>query len=311
MKIVFMGTPDFASAIEAHLIETGHTIVAVVTQPDRPAGRKKEPMPSPVKVEALKHGIPVLQPEKVRDPKAIEAIRAYEPDMIVVAAFGQIIPAELLEMPRYGCLNVHASLLPAYRGASPIQMAILDGCSETGITIMKMDRGLDTGDIISQVTVPITEETTGGELFDRLSEAGCRLLAETVDDIEAGRAFYTAQPKESPTPYASLIKKEDGRLNWQEEAVSLERRVRAMNPWPSAFTRVDGKLLKIWKAHVEKPELEGEPGLIVRQDRKGIYIQTGRGLLCLDEVQLEGRKRMSVSEFVRGYLIRNNRLDTK
>lgn len=309
MKIVFMGTPDFAANILRALREADFEIAGVVTQPDKPAGRKKEPQPSPVKKEAESIGCPILQPVRVREPEAIHALAELKPDMIVVAAFGQIIPKEILDMPPYGCINVHASLLPAYRGASPIQQAIRDGLSETGVTIMKMDEGLDTGDIISSIRVPIDREETGGSLFDKLSHAGSVLLAETIPAILEGTAVCTPQPKESPTPYAAMLTKKMGKIDWSCPAEEIERQCRAMNPWPCTYTGLDGKILKIWQAHVEKPDLQGEAGTILRQDRKGIYVQTGRGILCLDEVQLEGRKRMSTSDFIRGYVIRHNRFD--
>ena len=311
MRVVFMGTPDFAVGVLAALADAGYEMAGVVTQPDRPRGRKKEILPGPVKEEALRRGIPVLQPVRVRRPEAVEEIRALKPDLIVVAAFGQIIPKEILGMPRYGCLNVHASLLPAYRGAAPIQHAILDGCAETGVTIMRMNEGLDTGDIISQCRVPITEETTGGSLFEELAAAGAKLLIETIPHVAAGTAVYKKQPAESTTPYAALISKESGEIDWSADAESIERKVRGMNPWPSAWTHLDGHILKIWKAHVEKHGEKGpeeEIGRIVRQDAKGLYIRTGSGILVPEELQLEGRKRMRASDFLRGYTIRNNQL---
>ena len=311
MKIVFMGTPDFASGILKALFEAGYEIAGVVTQPDRPKGRKKELVPSPVKEEALKIGCPILQPLKIRDEEAVKAVLELGADAIVVAAFGQIIPKAILEAPRYGCLNVHASLLPSYRGASPIQTALADGCAETGVTIMQMDEGLDTGDVISQAVVEIATDETGGSLFDKLAAEGAALLIETLKAIEAGTAVRTPQPKESPTPYCRMLKKEQGRIDWTKPAKEIERLIRAMDPWPSAFTSLDGKTLKIWKAHVVKEEERagsGDCGRIVRQDRKGIYVRCAEGILCLDEVQMEGRKRLMVSEFVKGYVIRNDRL---
>lgn len=308
MKIMFMGTPDFASGVLNALVEAGHEIVGVVTQPDRPKGRKKEPMPSPVKVEALKLGCPILQPEKIRAEEAVKDVLAIEADMIVVAAFGQIIPKSILDAPKYGCINVHASLLPMYRGSSPIQTCILDGMTETGVTIMKMDEGLDTGDIISQCVVPIASDETGGSLFDKLAEAGAKLLVETIPTIADGTAVYTKQEGESS--YAKMLKKEMGAINWSDSAAHIDCQIRAMNPWPCAYTRLDGHVMKIWRAHVEKPEMSGEPGVILRQDRKGIYVQTGQGVLCLDEVQLEGRKRLPTAEFIKGYVIRHNAFET-
>jgi methionyl-tRNA formyltransferase len=259
--------------------------------------------------EAKKLGLPLFQPEKVRTPEAVGKIRAMEPDLIAVAAFGQIIPKEILKMPKYGCVNVHASLLPAYRGAAPIQQAILDGKKTTGVTIMRMDEGLDTGDIISQKEVEIAEDETGGSLFDRLAGEGAALLIATIPSIADGTAVYTKQPAESTTPYAKMLKKEAGLIDWTKSAGEIERRIRALNPWPSAYAVLDRRMFKIWKAHVEKPDMTGKTGFILRQDHKGIYVQTGEGILCLDEVQLEGRKRMPTSEFLKGYVIRNNDLN--
>ncbi|MCI1721567.1 MAG: methionyl-tRNA formyltransferase [Lachnospiraceae bacterium] len=309
MKIVFMGTPDFSVGILKALSDAGYEITGVITQPDRPKGRKMEPSACPVAEEAKKLGLPLFQPEKVRTPEAVGKIRAMEPDLIAVAAFGQIIPKEILEMPKYGCVNVHASLLPAYRGAAPIQQAILDGKKTTGVTIMRMDEGLDTGDIISQKEVEIAEDETGGSLFDRLAGEGAALLIATIPSIADGTAVYTKQPAESTTPYAKMLKKEAGLIDWTKSAGEIERRIRALNPWPSAYAVLDRRMFKIWKAHVEKPDMTGKTGFILRQDHKGIYVQTGEGILCLDEVQLEGRKRMPTSEFLKGYVIRNNDLN--
>ncbi len=309
MNIVFMGTPDFASGILEALRDGDYHIAGVVTQPDKPVGRKKEPVPSPVKKVALEIGCPILQPVKVREAESVQAIRALEPDLIVVAAFGQIISKEILDIPKFGCINVHASLLPAYRGAAPIQQAILDGREESGVTIMKMSEGLDTGDMISKIVVPIEKKETGGSLFDKLAKAGAELLIKTIPTIVDGSAVYTPQPEESTTPYAAMLTKAMGKIDWNNTAETIERQCRAMNPWPCTYTGLDGKNLKIWECHVEKADLEGEAGTILRQDRKGIYVQTGRGILCLDEVQMEGRKRMKTADFVRGYVLRHNKFD--
>ncbi len=312
MNIVFMGTPDFAVGTLKAIAEAGYTVTGVITQPDKPRGRKKELMPGPVKEEALKLGLNVYQPKRIRDAEAVEAVRAMNPDMIVVAAFGQIIPKEILDMPKYGCINVHASLLPAYRGAAPIQHAILDGLEKTGVSIMLMNEGLDTGDIIRTEELVIAPDETGGSLFDRLADLGADLLIRTIPDIVSGAVTPVPQPAESTTPYASMISKEDGRINWNEDADVIERKIRALNPWPSAYTTLDGKMLKIWKAHVEREDLYGidtTAGKIVRQDKKGFYIQTGKGILVPEEVQIAGKKRMNVVDFLRGYVIRNNDLN--
>ena len=245
MKIVYMGTPDFAVPPLKALVEAGYDVAAVVTQPDKPKGRGKTMVPTPVKEEALKHGIEVYQPLKVREPEFQEILTNIGPDMIVVAAFGQIIPKAMLELPKYGCLNIHASLLPKYRGAAPIQQAIIDGEEASGVTIMKMGMGLDTGDMISKVVVPITAEETGGSLFDKLAEAGAKLLIETIPSVVDGSAVYEKQPEESPTPYAAMITKQMGLLNFEKDAKELERLVRGMNPWPSAYTFLNGKTLKV------------------------------------------------------------------
>ena len=307
MKIVFMGTPDFAVMTLAAIADAGYEVTGVVTQPDRPKGRKKEPVPCPVKEEAVKRGIPVYQPVQVRkNPEAEETIRKMEPDLIVVAAFGQIIPKEILELPKFGCVNVHASLLPSYRGAAPIQHMILDGCETAGVTIMQMDEGLDTGDMIASWETPIGPEETGGTLFDRLARGGAELLVRTLPSIFDGSAVRTPQVKESPTAYASMIRKESGKIDWTRDAVYIERLIRAMNPWPSAYTYLDGKTLKIWKAEVCEGDEGGTPGAFAVRDMKEIDAVCGEGHLRIRELQMEGRRRMTAEEFLRGYRIQAN-----
>lgn len=302
MKIVYMGTPDFAVPPLAALVENGYEVTAVITQPDKPKGRGKTLMPTPVKEEALKHEIPVYQPAKVRDPEFLETLQKLEPDMIIVAAFGQIIPKVILDMPKYGCINIHASLLPKYRGAAPIQQAVIDGEKESGVTIMKMGTGLDTGDMISQAVVELREDETGGSLFDRLAETGAELLIRTIPSIENGTAVYTKQPEESPTPYAAMITKQMGLLDFSKSAVVLERLVRGMNPWPSAYTFLNNKTLKVWKCSVESGSCGKDvPGTITDVDKKGIHVACGEGTLILEDVQLEGKKRMETDAFLRGY----------
>ena len=302
MRIVFMGTPDFAvGALEA-LVEAGHEVAAVVTQPDKPKGRGKEMQQTPVKVCALKHNIEVFQPAKIKTPEAVEVLRGYSADLFVVAAFGQILSKEILDMPKYGCVNIHASLLPKYRGAAPIQWAILDGEKETGVTIMQMNEGLDTGDMLTKVIVPIEDNDTGESLFDKLAEAGAKLLVETIPQIEAGT--LTPEPQEdSLSTYAKMIKKEMGLIDWKKEAVVLERLVRGMNSWPSAYTHFNGKTLKIWEAAVETSKSTAEPGTVVEVTRNSIKVQTGQDLLVLKQVQLEGKKRMDVAAFLLGYKV--------
>lgn len=305
MNVVFMGTPDFAVLTLRALYEAGYTLTGVITQPDKPKGRKKVLSPCPVKEEAERLGLPVYQPARVRNPEAIKSIRDMDPDLIVVAAFGQIIPQEILDLPRYGCINVHASLLPLYRGAAPIQHAILDGRKVTGVTIMRMDAGLDTGDMIAKTEIPIDDETTGGSLFDELAEKGAELLIRTIPSIVDGTAVYTPQGETSPTPYASMIRKTDGEIDFQHDAETICLLVRAMNPWPSAYTYLDGKVLKIWRAHAKSDDgmQEGAVGTILSGTGSRMTIRTGKGLLCVDELQIEGRKRMKTEDFLRGYQI--------
>ncbi|MDD6212024.1 MAG: methionyl-tRNA formyltransferase [Clostridiales bacterium] len=298
MKAIFMGTPDFSVPVLDAMVEKGIEVTSVVTQPDRPKGRGKGVVYSPVKEAAIRHQLPVLQPEKVREESFVQILRDQKPDVIVVVAFGQILTKSVLDVPVYGCVNVHASLLPMYRGAAPIQYAVLDGLKETGITTMMMDEGLDTGDMLLQCKVSIDDEETGGSLFDKLSEAGAKLLIETLDCLEQGR--ITPTPQTGETCYVGMIKKSMGEINWTKSAVELERLVRGMNPWPSAFTKRQGKGLKIWSAVVKEGH-EGCPGEVVSVERDGFGIQTGEGVLWLREVQPEGKRRMTAAEYLRGY----------
>ncbi|MCB5712067.1 methionyl-tRNA formyltransferase [Lactonifactor longoviformis] len=303
MRIIFMGTPDFAVGTLEALIEAGHDIAGVVTQPDKPKGRGKNLMAPPVKQAAIARGLAVYQPKKVRDPEFIQILRKLEPQIIVVVAFGQIIPQEILELAPFGCINVHGSLLPKYRGAAPIQWAVIDGEKESGVTIMKMDAGLDTGDMISKEIVPLEDKETGGSLFDKLAKAGARLCVQTLPSIENETAVYEKQPEESPTAYASMIDKKMGCIQWEEKAKTIEQLIRGLNPWPSAYTYLQGKTLKIWEADVLSEESGKEPGEVVRTDKTGLYIQTGDKVLCVKELQLEGKKRMEAGAFLRGYEI--------
>ena len=303
MRVVFMGTPDFAVGTLEALLEAGHEVVAVVTQPDKPKGRGKTLMPTPVKEAALARMIPVLQPKKVREPEFVETLRKIGPDVIVVAAFGQIISKEILEMPRYGCINVHASLLPAYRGAAPIQWAVINGDKESGVTIMRMNEGLATGDMIDKVVVPLDENETGGSLFDKLSAAGAKLCAEVLEKLENGTAVFEKQPELSTTDYAAMIDKKMGKINWERPAKEIEQLIRGLNPWPSAYTFMKGKSLKLWTASVVYEEREAVPGEIVEIGKEGILVKTGEGLLLIRELQLEGKKRMDTAAFLRGYTV--------
>lgn len=302
MKIIYMGTPDFAVPPLRALAENGYEIAAVITQPDKPKGRGKTLMPTPVKEEAMKHDIPVYQPVKVRDPEFMQILEEIRPDLIVVAAFGQIIPKALLDLPKFGCINIHASLLPKYRGAAPIQQAVIDGEKESGVTIMRMGTGIDTGDMISKIVVPLAKEETGGSLFDKLALAGAELLIETLPSIIDGTAAYEKQPEESPTPYAAMITKQMGCMDFAKSAIELERLVRGMNPWPSAYTSLNGKTLKVWRSEAAASnDREAEPGTVLQIDRAGIHVACADGILILKEVQLEGKKRMDTDAFLRGY----------
>ena len=308
-----MGTPDFAVPSLTALLDAGHEVCAVYTQPDKPQGRKQVLVAPPVKEKALELGIPVFQPKRVREPDSLRVLKDYEPELIVVAAFGQILPKELLDLPKYGCINVHASLLPKYRGAAPIQWSILNGDDVTGVTIMRMDVGLDTGDMIAKTEVKIAPEDTGGTLFDRLAEAGARLCVETIPSIVDGTAVYTPQDESAATK-VGMIKKQDGRIDFLRSAKAIECQVRGLNPWPSAYTFIAGKTLKIWSAEVceDATVIDGgpasgtasaAPGTVVFTKKDCFGIQTGDGILVCKEVQLEGKKRMSAGDFLRGNAI--------
>lgn len=300
MKVVFMGTPDFSvGALEA-LVKAGHEVTAVVTQPDRQKGRSLEMSFSPVKECALRYELPVFQPEKIKTAEAVEVLRGYEADIFVVAAFGQILSKEILEMPKYGCINIHASLLPKYRGAAPIQWAILNGDAVTGVTIMQMNEGLDTGDILTTKEVEISAEETGESLFDKLAIAGAELLIETLPEIEKGTLTPIKQEEEKAS-HVRMLTKEMGKIDWEKEAIVLERLVRGMNSWPSAYCRLRNKNMKVWRAAVLEEDTDARPGEIVNVTKDALYIQTGKGQLVLQEVQLESKKRMPVKDFLIGY----------
>lgn len=304
MRVLFMGTPDFAVGTLKKIIEAGHEVIGVYTQPDKPKGRGKELAMSAVKVKALALGLPVFQPERVRNEEVIEQIRAMKPDVMVVVAFGQILPKALLEIPKLGCVNVHASLLPAYRGAAPIQWAVLDGLEKTGVTTMLMDEGLDTGDILMQREVVLDKKETGGSLFDKLSVVGAELLVETLTALENGTTVRTRQ-EDSKSNYAKMLNKALGKIDFNEDAEIIERLIRGLNPWPSAFTYLGGKTLKIWDADVVESDAEGvlyegEAGTIVEIGRKSFTVACGKAALRINELQLEGKKRMPADAFLRG-----------
>lgn len=301
MNVIFMGTPDFAVGTLEALLSSKHRVTAVVTQPDKPRGRGNAMQFPPVKELAVKKKIPVYQPVKVRDSEFISLLRTIPCDVIVVVAFGQLIPQEILDLPRCGCVNVHASLLPKYRGAAPIQWAVIDGEKESGVTTMQMDAGLDTGDILMKKTVPLAPDETGGSLFDKLAGTGAALLLETLDGLERG-VITPEKQGDSPTAYAKMLKKEMGRICWSDSAVKLERLIRGLNPWPSAYTCVNGKTLKIWRAAVADGT-GAAPGTVLRA-KDELLIQTGDGALQIYEVQLEGKKRMETSAFLRGFSLK-------
>lgn len=302
MRIIFMGTPDFSVGTLEALVEAGHDVCLVVTQPDKPKGRGKEMQFTPVKEAAVKYGIPVFQPRRVREPECVEELRKYNADVCVVIAFGQILPKEILELTPYGCMNVHASLLPAYRGAAPIQWALISGEKVTGITTMQMDEGLDTGDMLLKVEVPITNEDTGETLHDKMAEAGAKLAVETLAQMEKG-LLKPEKQGETTTPYAKMLKKEMGNIDWTKPADEIERLVRGMNSWPSAYTKWENKVMKIWRAAVEEEDTQAAPGTIVNVTKDDFAVQTGKGLLVVKELQIPGKKRMDAGAFLRGYQI--------
>ena len=310
MKIIFMGTPDFAVGTLEALIEAGHEVVLAVTQPDKPKGRGKEMQYTPVKECALKYDIPVFQPRRVREAECIEELRKYNADIMVVVAFGQILPKEILEMTPYGCVNVHASLLPKYRGAAPIQWAIIDGEEVTGVTTMQMDEGLDTGDMLLKVEVPIEVKETGGSLFDKLMNAGAKLCVETLEGLKNGTIIPVPQG-ETITSYAKMLDKQLGNIDWNKTAAQIERLIRGLTPWPSAYTDWNGKVMKIWDAEaVASSEDIGEikPGTIVKVGKDAFYVQTGEGLLKVCELQIPGKKRMDAGAFLRGYQVKEGEI---
>ncbi len=300
MRILFMGTPAFSVPTLQCLYDAGHQIVGVVTQPDKPKGRGKAVSFPPVKERALALSLPVYQPRKVREEEFLQTVRELAPDAAVVVAFGQILPQSFLDIPRFGCVNVHASLLPRYRGAAPIQRVILDGEKETGVTIMQMDAGLDTGDMLARQVIPIAPDETGGSLHDKLMQLGGPLLLSVLADLERGTAVRTPQTGE--TCYASMLDKAMGNVDWKDGAVPIERLIRGLDPWPSAYTHWNGKTIKLWKASVraaEKDEETAAPGTVVRLGTT-IDVKTGDGILQIAELQLEGKKRMDAASFLRG-----------
>ncbi len=308
MKIIFMGTPDFAVGTLQALLKAGHEITLVVSQPDKPKGRGHELIPTPVKALARLQNLKIYQPARIRDEEAVETLRSTEADVIVVAAFGQLIPGEILKMKKYGCINVHGSLLPKYRGAAPVQWAVIDGEKESGVTIMQMNEGLDTGDMLLKAAVPLDKKETGGSLFDKLSALGASLCVEALEKLERGELIPEKQG-ESPTAYAKMLSREMGVIDWSRPAAELERLIRGLNPWPSAYTELSGKTLKIWDADVCEEEQAGTAcGEIVRVSKDAVYVACGQGLLRINELQLQGKKRMDTAAFLRGYRLERGAL---
>lgn len=312
MRVVFMGTPDFSVPTLNKLIESKHDVVAVITQPDKPKGRGKKMAYPPVKELALQHDIRVYQPSKVRDDSFIDILEAIQPDVIVVIAFGQILPKRLLELPPYGCINIHASLLPKYRGAGPIQWSIINGEKVTGITTMYMDVGLDTGDMLLKEEVDISSKETGGSLHDKLSLLGGNVLLETLNKIEDGRILRIPQDNAEST-YAPMLDKSLGNIDWNKRAIDIERLIRGLNPWPTAYSYINGKLFKIWKAEViDSDDNDFKPGTICEIIKnRGFVIKCGENSLLLTEVQLQGKKRMDAISFLNGIQVNIGQLLTQ
>lgn len=300
MRVVFMGTPDFSVPALEKIAEK-HEVTGVVTQQDRPKGRGHKMQFIPVKEKAIELGIPVFQPEKVKNPGFVDILREMNPDVIVVIAFGQILSKEILDLPKHGCINVHASLLPKYRGAAPIQWAVIDGEEHSGVTTMYMAEGLDTGDMIDKKIIKLDEKETGGSLFDKLSFEGGALILETLEKLENNTVKRIPQNDDEST-YAGKITKELGQIDFYKSATEIERLIRGLNPWPSAYTHLDGKVLKIWAADVLEQEVKEEPGTICKNN-KSLRAATGKGYLDIKELQLEGKKRMDVVSFLNGYQI--------
>ena len=299
MKVIFMGTPDFSVGTLEALAEAGHEVVLAVTQPDKPKGRGGKMQYTPVKEAALARDIPVYQPKKIREPECIEELKKYNADIMVVIAFGQILPKEILQMTPYGCINVHASLLPKYRGAAPIQWAVIDGEKVSGVTTMQMNEGLDTGDMILKEEVTLAPDETGGSLFDRLAEVGAKLAVQTLQALEDGTAEFTPQDHEKATQ-VGMIKKSFGEMDFTKSAVELERLIRGLNPWPGTYTEYQGKTLKIWGATVKEGGDPSKAGTIVNVTKHSFGIQTKDGILVPTEIQLEGKKRMTAEAFLCG-----------
>lgn len=299
MNIIFMGTPDFAIPSLTLLLASDNTLLGVVTQPDRPKGRGKQLKAPPVKALAKQHGIPVIQPEKVKDEDCIQWIKAQHPELIVVVAFGQILPPRVLRLPPHGCINLHASLLPYYRGAAPINWSIINGDTTTGVTTMFMNEWMDTGDILLQKKTHIEPNEDAPSLRNRLATLGAKLLLETIHRLKRGELTSLQQDHDKAT-YAPPLKKEDGKIDWQRDALDIHNQIRGTLPWPGAFTQVRNKLLKIFKSELDKGSPQDPPGTVTNVSSDGITVATGKGDIRITEIQLQDRKRMAVSAFVKG-----------
>jgi methionyl-tRNA formyltransferase len=304
MKIIYMGTPDFAIRPLQAILDAGYDVLAIATQPDKQKGRGREIKYSPVKEFAVSQGLPVLQPRRIKTAEAITELQQYDADIYVVFAYGQILSAEILGLPRYGCINIHASLLPRYRGAAPIQRAIIEGEEETGVTIMQMDAGIDTGDMLLVASLPIDAKETSDSLHERLSMLGAELIVETLAKIEKGGIIGIKQNDDAAT-YAPMIDREEGRIDWKMPAVFIERLVRGLNSRPGAYTYYQGKNLKIWAADSVSSRCENhsKPGTIIEATKAGIIVVCGEGSLSITELQLEGKKKMLVKDFLLGHKI--------
>ena len=307
MKIVFMGTPDFSVETLKQIIEAGHEVSLVVTQPDRPRGRGKKPSFSPVKEYAVEQNIPCFQPEKIRDASCTDILKKEHADIFVVVAFGQILPQHILDIPRFGCMNVHASLLPAYRGAAPIQWSVINGDSETGVTTMRMDAGMDTGDILLQERIRIAPDETGGSLFDKLAKAGGALCVKTLAQIQDGTIRPIPQDHKAAT-YTRMISKKDGLIDFSLPAKQIECLIRGMNPWPSAYTYIGKKMLKVWSADVVALNEKLAPGEVFDVTKDSFCVAAKDGALRILSLQLEGKKRMDTADFLRGFTLKSGDL---
>ena len=307
MKIVFMGTPDIAVGCLQKIIDEKHEILGVVTQPDKPVGRGKKMGMPPVKELALKYDIPVYQPIKARDEEFVKVLRELNPDLIVVVAFGQILPKSILDIPKLGCVNVHVSLLPKYRGAAPINWVIINGEEKTGVTTMYMDEGLDTGDMILTSEFALDDEITAGELHDIMKEEGALLLKQTIDLIDKGEAPRIPQNHEEFT-YAPMMNKTLGQIDFSKSAKEIHNLVRGVNPWPSAYTTYKGQTMKVWKTKVLNETSDKHPGTILKVDKEGIRVSTKNNVLLIKEIQMPGKKRVLVEEYIKGNNIETNEI---